>query len=254
MRIYLLLISFFAASCQAAPDYSRIQVVEVIDGDTIKLSNGEIVRYIGIDTPETYIKSAKKFAYNPQPFSLEAKEFNRNLVMGRFIRVEFDVERYDKYKRLLGYCFIEDTFINAEILRQGYASLYTRPPNVKYSENLLSAYRYAKEMKNGLWGAYETIDSDSAHNYIDQIRTVHGKVVNTYKSESCIFLNFGKNYRTDFTIVIFNDSIDYFTENNIDPLSYYRNRMVEATGRIRQYNGPEIIVHGPQEIIILSDE
>jgi micrococcal nuclease len=112
------------------------------------LGTGERVRYIGVDTPELHHPRKPVEAY-----AREAKEFNRNLVEHRAVRLEFDVERYDKYGRLLAYVFLPDgTFVNAELLRQGYANLLTIPPNVKYTELFVQAQRQAREGKRGLWG------------------------------------------------------------------------------------------------------
>ena len=141
--------------------YSDIYVTRAVDGDTLKLENGERVRLIGIDTPEMHesdklyrdaqrthqdiqtIKALGKRAYN----------FTRNLVEGRRVSLEFDVERQDKYGRLLAYVYLKDdgTFVNAEIVKQGYASLMTYPPNVKYADLFLKLYQEARQNKRGLW-------------------------------------------------------------------------------------------------------
>lgn len=253
MKKKLLFLVIFLLSCTGVPaDYSQIFVSEVIDGDTIKLSNGKLLRYIGLDTPEVRSKKDGKFIYDPQPFSLEATEYNRKLVQGKTIRVEFDLEKQDKYGRLLGYCFVGDTFINAKLIQEGLAVLYTYPPNVKYVDKFVSLQRQARAKKQGLWGSYEVIDHDQAHNYIGQIRTVKGRVLSTYKSSKCVFLNFGTNYKSDFTVVIFNNSFGAFASQSIDPVTFYRNKIVEVSGRVREYNGPEIIVNTPHEIQILD--
>ncbi|MDD5692451.1 MAG: thermonuclease family protein, partial [Candidatus Omnitrophica bacterium] len=83
---------------------------------------------------------------------MQSYEFTRKLVEGRRVRLEFDVERLDKYKRLLAYVYLEDgMFVNAEIVKQGYASLLTIPPNVKYADLFQKLYRQARENKRGLW-------------------------------------------------------------------------------------------------------
>ena len=138
MRFLALSIILFFSACYPSQNYSNIEVIEVIDGDTVKLSNGRLMRYIGIDTPEVRIKTNKEFVYNPQPLSLEAKQFNRQLVEGKQVRVEFDVERFDRYGRILGYCFVGDIFVNQALIEEGYAVLYTRPPNIKYTDALIS--------------------------------------------------------------------------------------------------------------------
>jgi micrococcal nuclease len=123
-------------------------VQQVIDGDTVKLSTGERVRYIGVDTPELH-HPRKPVEF----YAREAKEFNRRLVEGKRVRLEFDVQRYDRYGRLLAYVYLEDgTFVNAELLRQGYAQLLTIPPNVKYANMFLELQRQARENRRGLWG------------------------------------------------------------------------------------------------------
>ena len=129
--------------------HSREGVVQrVVDGDTVVLSTGERVRYIGIDTPELHHPRKPVEAY-----AREAMEFNRRLVEGKKIRLEFDLDRHDKYDRLLAYVYLEDgTFVNAELVRQGYAQTLTIPPNVKYTDLFLKYQREAREGNRGLWG------------------------------------------------------------------------------------------------------
>ena len=222
----------------------------MIDGDTVRLENGEILRYVGIDTPELERKIGNGWVYNPSPFALEAKEYNRRLVEGKYVRVEFDVEKRDAYGRLLGYVFVGKTFINAKLLEEGVAVLYTRPPNVKYVDLFVKLQRKARKEKKGLWGSYEVIGAHQAYNFINQIRTVRGRVLSTYRSRGCIFLNFGRDWRKDFTVVIFKDTWDYFKKKGIDPVVFYKNKLIEVTGRIREYNGPEIIVSLPEQITV----
>lgn len=244
---------FLFLSCSSTPDYSQIRVLEVIDGDTVKLSNGKLLRYIGLDTPEIRVKKDGQFVYDPQPLALEAKEYNRKLVEGKAIKVEFDIEKKDRYGRLLGYCFVGNIFVNAKLIEEGYAVLYTFPPNIKYVDLFVKLQRQARQNNKGLWGSYQIIDQAEAGRYINQIRTVQGKVLNTYKSSKCLFLNFGSDYKTDFTVVIFNNSLDVFYQKGIDPLTYYRGKTIAVTGKIKEYNGPEIIVNTPYEIEIIED-
>ncbi len=133
---------------QGQQELRELVVRRVVDGDTVVLSTGERVRYIGVDTPELHHprKPVERYAR-------EAKEFNRRLVEGKRVRLEFDVERRDKYSRLLAYVTLEDgTFVNAELLRQGYAQLLTIPPNVKYVALFRKLQQEARENKRGLWG------------------------------------------------------------------------------------------------------
>jgi len=141
-------------------NYSDVLVKRVVDGDTIVLEDGERVRFIGIDTPEMH-KSNKLYrdAKRTQQDIETIKEmgrraygFTRKLVEGKRVALEFDAERRDRYNRLLAYVFTKDgTFVNAEIVRQGYASLMTFPPNVEYVDLFLKLYREARENNRGLW-------------------------------------------------------------------------------------------------------
>ncbi len=246
----LILACCILAGCSEA-DYSHIKVTEAIDGDTVLLENGRTVRYIGLDTPEIRMRSGDEWIESPAGFALPAKEFNRRLVEGKYVRVEFDLETRDIYGRLLGYVFCDDTFVNEQLLKQGYAVLYTYPPNIKYVDTFLAAQREARRNARGLWGAYEVIGVGEAARWIGHIRTVRGKVIKTHQSEKVVYLNFGSDWRTDFTVVIFRNSLRYFYDQDIDPVDFYPGRTVEVTARIREYNGPEMIVNTPEEILVL---
>jgi micrococcal nuclease len=122
----------------------------VVDGDTIIVRiNGkkERVRIIGVVTPET--KHPKKPV---QYFGKEASAFTERMVEGKKVRLEYDFQKRDKYKRILAYVYLEDgTFLNAEIVKQGYGFAYTRF-SFKYLEDFRGYEREAKENKRGLWG------------------------------------------------------------------------------------------------------
>jgi micrococcal nuclease len=126
---------------------TRHQVKWVIDGDTIVISNGHKVRYIGIDAPELAHDD-----HEAEPYGFEAKKFNASLVNRKIVRLEFDKERYDQYERLLAYVFLKDgTFVNAEILSIGYAYLLYHRPNIKHNSAMLQSQREAMSAKKGIW-------------------------------------------------------------------------------------------------------
>jgi micrococcal nuclease len=118
-------------------------VSRVIDGDTIDLADGITIRYIGINTPEV-----------GQPGAEEATEANRALVEGKKVRLEYDVQKQDKYGRTLAYVYLEDgTFVNAELVKQGYAQVATYPPNVKYVDLFQKLQQEAEAGERGLWAS-----------------------------------------------------------------------------------------------------
>ncbi len=138
---------FFISGCGpvSTGDYYA-RVVYVYDGDTVKLDNGERVRYLGIDTPEMNYKNPPA-----EHFAEEAKRFNLNLVDKRKVRLEFDTVKRDKYDRLLAYVYIDDVFVNAKMIEEGYAKVYIIPPNVKYADDFLDLQRKAKAGNKGIW-------------------------------------------------------------------------------------------------------
>ena len=132
------------------PRRVRAQVVKVVDGDTIRVAlDGEVyaVRYIGIDAPETDPSGGA-----PEWMAREATEANRRLVEGEQVQLEKDVSETDRYGRLLRYVFLEDgTFVNAELVRLGYATAVTFPPDVGRQDVLRDMERQAREASRGLW-------------------------------------------------------------------------------------------------------
>lgn len=121
------------------------EVVLVEDGDTFKLDNGETVRYIGIDTPEITIIE------HPQCFGNEATEANRAMIEGKTIKLKRDIKNRDIYGRLLRYVYVDNKFINEELIKNGYARLMTVYPNVSFSREFKMAEKNAQKNKIGLW-------------------------------------------------------------------------------------------------------
>ncbi len=133
------------------PTLLSVQVVRVIDGDTIQVccvfGDRVKVRYIGVDTPETHHPMR-----GVEPYGMEAAEANRKLVDGMTVRLEFDVQQLDGYGRTLAYVYLEDgTFVNAWLVEHGYAMVMTFPPNVKHQDLFLKLQREAREAGRGLW-------------------------------------------------------------------------------------------------------
>jgi micrococcal nuclease len=129
-------------------------VTRVVDGDTVvvRLAGREVtVRLIGIDTPET------KDPREPvQCFGREASARTEQLLAGgTSVRLVYDVERNDRYGRTLAYLYDAGAgrFVNAALVRDGYASAYTYPPNVAHADEFVALQREAREAGRGLWGA-----------------------------------------------------------------------------------------------------
>ncbi len=140
--LILLFIVALLAGCAPVTEGTAL-VVRVIDGDTIEIAGGEIVRYIGIDTPETYPQI--------EPFGLEAKAKNMELVEGKMVTLEKDVSDRDKYGRLLRYVYVDGLFVNGELVRLGYAKAVSYPPDTRYQWQLEVLEAEAKAAGRGIW-------------------------------------------------------------------------------------------------------
>ena len=158
----LILFIVFLSTISYAKDFAIVK--RVIDGDTLKINykgKEDSVRLIGIDAPES--RPNKKARNDAQrsgedlktitAMGKEATECVRSLVkQGDTLKMEFDVQKRDKYGRLLGYVYLSNgKMLNEEIVKAGYANLMTIPPNVKYQERFLKAYKEAREHGRGLW-------------------------------------------------------------------------------------------------------
>ena len=121
------------------PKVETAIVSRVIDGDTIELATGQRVRYIGIDTPE-----------KDEYFFEEATAKNSELVLGKEVRMEKDVSETDGYGRLLRYVYVGDLFVNAELVRLGYAREAYYPPDTMHCDEFLRLEKYAASSDLGL--------------------------------------------------------------------------------------------------------
>ncbi|AVX31511.1 micrococcal nuclease [Carboxydocella thermautotrophica] len=161
LLLLLLLPLTFAFSGQQ--NYLPARVLSVSDGDTIHVSlNGknERVRMIGVNTPEI---AHPELGIKEQPYGQAAKNYTSKALQGRKVFLEFDVEKRDKYGRLLAYVWLEKPFSNQEtearkkmfnaiLLQNGYAQVMTIPPNVKYADFFVKLQREARNQGKGLWG------------------------------------------------------------------------------------------------------
>ena len=141
----------------------------MIDGDTIELADGRLVRYIGIDTPEMRRRArpgdrewlageGDRWVLDPEPFAQAATDANRQLVDGRPVRLEYDVQTHDRFGRLLAYVYVtpdggSEVMVNAELLNAGMAQTLTIPPDVKYVQRFRALAASARQARRGLWAA-----------------------------------------------------------------------------------------------------
>ena len=148
--ILFLLVYLLLPTCVNAKKV-KVELDKCIDGDTISIKYNEIitkVRFLAIDAPEID---------KEEPYSLDAKEFTCNLIKeGKNLYLEFDPksDRTDKYDRMLAWVWIDDTLIQKEIVKNGYAKVAYLYEDYKYASELEKFEKYAKENKLNIWSGY----------------------------------------------------------------------------------------------------
>jgi micrococcal nuclease len=182
----------------------------------------------------------------------EAELLNKEFVLGKTVRVEEDVTKRDKYRRILGYVFVEkdgrEIMVQEELLRRGVAYLYTFPPNVKYVDRLVRAFKEAKEKKAGFWSLDLEVRAADAAQYLGQRKMVVGRIGSVRSTPKTILMSL-----EGLAVVIFKKDIDAFLNAGIRPRDAYRDKDVRIFGLIKAYQGkPEVIVSHPSQIEILS--
>ena len=131
-----------AAPQQPSASEERCVVSRVVDGDTFYCQDGRKVRLTGVDSPER----------GQRPFGAEARQALLQLLpLGTAVVLQRDVTLTDRYGRVLAYVWTGPTLVNEAMVRNGWAVLYTVPPNVKYAERLEQAQKEARAGGRGLW-------------------------------------------------------------------------------------------------------
>jgi micrococcal nuclease len=142
---------------------TTVRVTRVVDGDTVEISPAidgiEDVRLIGVDTPETRDPDC-----GVQPYGDVASAFTQAQLSGQQVELEFDVEKTDRYDRLLAYVYEDGEMFNETLLEEGYAQVATFTPNVKYVDPFLAAQEEARVTALGMWGlSSEDLSAQTDH-------------------------------------------------------------------------------------------
>lgn len=239
------------------------RVVLVHDGDTFMTGESLQVRLLGIDAPELY-----------QPGGDISRDMLEKWVLGKTVRLESDREDKDDFGRLLRYVYAGDTMVNAEMVRRGYATVRLYQQDLVHKDTLERLELTAARIGKGLWSfnvftppsmkllesrieddssglpGLEVVSWDKARDYIGRLVTVQGLVVATYRSDKVLMLNFHQDYRNHFKVAIFATDLERFPAA---PEDYYKKRLVQVTGLVKDYKGaPEIIVRDPGQIRVLE--
>jgi micrococcal nuclease len=248
--IFLLHVGAFAASPDALRAGDSGVVAAIIDADTIRLEGGKAdVRLVGIQSPKLPL-GRKGFVQ--WPLAEEARAALITLLKDRHVTLRLGTTAQDRNGRILAHVVREDgLWIQHEMLRTGWARVYTFPDNRQLAPELFAAERQARAAKRGIWAdaayAPRTAEPEALAKDIGTFQIIEGRVVSAAKVRGRVYLNFGADYRSDFTASIAPDVVPLFTRAKIDPLSF-EDKLIRVRGYVRNYNGPTIDVTHPEQI------
>ena len=258
---------FLAVLSPAAPafadgaldDGGRAVVSEVVDGDTVRLESAIAgatqVRLVGIQAPKLPLGRPGFAAW---PLAAVAKRALEAIVLGRAVRFAHGGRRLDRHGRLLAHLHVDDKaggdglWVQGELLRRGMARVYTFSDNRRLAAEMLALEGAARAARLGIWAHpfYAIRATQGAGRFFDTFQIVEGKVLDAARVKGRVYLNFGPDWRTDFTISLSAKARRLFKGAGLDPLTL-KGRRVRVRGWIKRFNGPLIDASHPEQIEVL---
>ena len=240
-----------AKSCDLDDDKTGV-VTNVVDGDTLFIDDGTQIRLVGIQAPK--LPLGRK-GFKPWPLADEAKNELAALSMGRSLTLSYGGSRRDRHGRALAHLHDENgLWIQGELLRRGLARVYSFRDNRRCIDDMLALEREARRARRGIWrlGYYTVRSLDEAARFVGSFQLIEGRVRDVATVRNRAYLNFGEDWRTDFTISIAPRDRRRFLADGVDPAGY-QGRRVRVRGWLKSYNGPLVDVTHPEQIEILND-
>ena len=233
-----------------------VRVGAVIDGDTVVLERpvdgARQVRLVGIQAPKLPLGRP---GFEAWPLAAEAKRVLEELVRGHTFELRFGGRRMDRHGRLLAHLYDEDgTWVQGEILGLGMARVYSFADNRALVAEMLALEGAARAARRGIWGHpfYAVRNPAEAARHIDTFQLVEGRVLDAARVKGRIYLNFGVDWRSDFTVMINARPLRLFTKAGLDPLTL-EGRIIRARGWLKRRNGPMIEATHPEQIEVVGE-
>lgn len=230
------------------------EVVAVIDGDTVTLDGGDQVRLVGLQAPKLPLGRPD---FQPWPLAEEARRALAELVLGRTVSLAFGGRQRDRNDRWLAHLVDAQTgtWVQGAMLRDGWARVYTFIDNRTAVADMLAEERAARTALRGIWAdPYYRVKSAQEDRWtFDRYELVEGVVVDAARVRGRVYLNFGTNWRDDFTVTIAPEDVARFRQSGLDPLSL-EGRAIRVRGWLYPRNGPMIDADHPEQIEILDPD
>jgi micrococcal nuclease len=245
-----------ATACENLRDGPAGTVVSVTDGDTVVLDNGLVVRLIGIQAPKLPLGREDFEAW---PLADKAKSALEALVGGQRVRVRQGGETVDRHGRVLGQLFVEATdgvWVQQQMIAAGMARVYSFADNRACVVQLLAAEGKARLMRLGIWAdPYYAVRRgdrpDDLARRLSHYELVEGRVLLADAVQGRVYLNFGRHFAEDFTVVIERGALPHFEAEGIDPTKL-GGALVRVRGWVELRDGPRMEVTHPEQIEVLA--
>lgn len=236
----------------ALKDAGAARVTQVIDGDTVMLDDGREVRFVGIQAPKLPLGRP---GFEEWPLAPEAKAEVEAMIGGEAVAVHPGTTERDRHGRVLAHLFRQrdGLWVQGAMLRRGLARVYTFPDNRLLAREMLEAEGEARAAARGIWALdwYAVRDAqalaDQPGPVPDGYYLVRGTVKDVARVRGTTYLNFGADWRTDFTVMVDAAARRLFEEAGLD-LAALEGREVLARGWIRSRNGPMIEATHPEQL------
>ena len=255
LLVFFAMPSLAAEPCDLLEDVSRggtATVVTVIDGDTIVLDDGRAVRLVGIQAPKLPLGRA---GFEAWPLAAEAKAYLESLVLQKTVTLCLPPQAMDRHGRVLAHVVraSDGLWIQGSLLGAGLARVYTFPDNRVLANPMLALERQARADRTGMWGLpyYALRTADNVRHDVGSFQIVEGRVVDATRIRDRVYLNFGADWRTDFTIKVMARDEKRFVKNAIDILTLKGHR-VRVRGWIKSRNGAMIELDHPERLEVLN--
>jgi endonuclease YncB( thermonuclease family) len=219
-------------------------VAAVVDGGEMILADGRHVRLVGIEAPHPAAAHARAW-----PYAAEAKAALEELVVGRAVELRFAGNRRDRWDRILAQVFVGTRWVQGEMIRRGLARVASAADNRVGVIELLAREARARQARRGIWRDrfYAVRDADEAGRYAGSFQIVEGEVADTALVEGQLFVSFGADWRTAFSLRLAPEALRLFRREGIAPASLKGARL-RVRGWIRGSERPIIDVTHPEQI------
>ncbi len=252
--LFILALGVQAGAAKLKPG-GWINVTRVVDGDTVEFSPltdvATVVRLVGIQAPK--LPLGRK-GFRKWPLADQSKLALQRLSAGRQLRLSYGGRRMDRHGRLLAHLHDgKGTWIQGEMLKKGMARVYSFADNRAVVGDMLALEGKARGARRGLWAHsfYQVRDQAKAGRFIGGFQLIEGRVLDVAVVRGRAYLNFGANWRTDFTISLNKKALRIFRRAKLD-LSSLKGQRVRVRGWIKSYNGPMIGASHPEQIEVLG--